>query len=109
MRIHCTLARAHRLSLSLSHALVYVLTWQQPHFASRAMSAPSQDDAHTAAATSDPGDEETYQEDGYIIRRMTRADLDMARGWAVQEHWNPGVHDLDAFWAADPRGFFIGV
>lgn len=25
---------------------------------------------------------------------------------AANEGWNPGLHDADAFWAADPGGFF---
>lgn len=39
---------------------------------------------------------------------MTRTDLDLAVGWAAAEGWNPGLHDADAFFAADPTGFFIG-
>jgi len=41
------------------------------------------------------------------IRRMTRADIDLAVEWAAGEGWNPGLHDADAFFAADPNGFFI--
>jgi GNAT superfamily N-acetyltransferase len=41
------------------------------------------------------------------IRRMTRADLGLAVEWAAGEGWNPGLHDADAFFAADPNGFFI--
>ena len=26
--------------------------------------------------------------------------------WAKDEGWNPGVSDIDAFWATDPKGFF---
>lgn len=39
---------------------------------------------------------------------MGRADLDIAIGWAAAEGWNPGLHDADAFWAADPGGYLIG-
>lgn len=35
-------------------------------------------------------------------------DLSMAIEWAAHEGWNPGRHDLSAFYAADPNGFFIG-
>lgn len=40
---------------------------------------------------------------------MTRADLDLAVEWAAQEGWNPGLHDADCYFAADPNGFLIGV
>lgn len=43
------------------------------------------------------------------IRNMTRAELDLAVEWAAQEGWNPGFHDADCFWAADPQGFFVGM
>jgi GNAT superfamily N-acetyltransferase len=42
------------------------------------------------------------------MRRMTRAELDVVVGWAIDEGWNPGVTDADAFFAADPDGFFVG-
>jgi len=41
------------------------------------------------------------------VERMTRDDVGLALGWAANEGWNPGLHDADAFWAADPRGFFV--
>lgn len=45
----------------------------------------------------------------YDIRTMTRADLDMAVGWAREEGWNPGLDDADAFYAMDATGFLVGV
>lgn len=45
---------------------------------------------------------------GYIVRRMTRADLDTAFGFCIEEDWNPGRHDMDSFFATDPNGFFLG-
>lgn len=44
----------------------------------------------------------------YSIRSATRADIDLFVEWAAREGWNPGVHDADAFFAADPHGFFVG-
>ena len=41
------------------------------------------------------------------IRTMTRADVDFAMGLAADEGWNPGLSDAEAFFAADPKGFFI--
>lgn len=38
---------------------------------------------------------------------MTRDDVDVALEWAAKEGWNPGLHDGDAFFAADPHGFFV--
>jgi GNAT superfamily N-acetyltransferase len=45
--------------------------------------------------------------DGVIVRRMTRAEVDLAVGWAAQEGWNPGLNDAACFHAADPQGFFL--
>ncbi|MEO7223591.1 MAG: GNAT family N-acetyltransferase [Devosia sp.] len=39
---------------------------------------------------------------------MSRADLDVALGWARDEGWNPGLDDGDAFYAQDPSGFLMG-
>jgi ribosomal protein S18 acetylase RimI-like enzyme len=47
--------------------------------------------------------------DDYLIRTMSRAELDRAVDWAAAEGWNPGLSDADAFHAADPQGFFAGV
>lgn len=47
--------------------------------------------------------------DGYVIRVMRRDELDFAVGLAANEGWNPGVHDADCFYSADPDGFLIGV
>jgi len=44
----------------------------------------------------------------YTIKPMTRADLAMAVDWAAAEGWNPGLHDADCFYAADPSGFLMG-
>ncbi|ATW28930.1 GNAT family N-acetyltransferase [Candidatus Formimonas warabiya] len=39
---------------------------------------------------------------------MTRKDVDLAVEWAAAEGWNPGYHDAECFYAADPQGFFLG-
>jgi GNAT superfamily N-acetyltransferase len=44
----------------------------------------------------------------FDIRLMSRADLDVALGWAREEGWNPGLDDAGAFYAQDPTGFFMG-
>lgn len=41
------------------------------------------------------------------FRRMNRKDVDIAVAWAAKEGWNPGLHDADAFFAADPNGFIM--
>lgn len=41
------------------------------------------------------------------ILPMAREHLDLAIDWAAAEGWNPGRHDADAFWAADPGGFSV--
>lgn len=44
---------------------------------------------------------------GCKIRTMTRKEVDIAIEWAAAEGWNPGLHDAESFYAADPNGFFI--
>ncbi|NEQ50302.1 MAG: GNAT family N-acetyltransferase [Leptolyngbya sp. SIO3F4] len=39
---------------------------------------------------------------------MTRSELDIAIAWAASEGWNPGLHDADCFYGADPTGFLMG-
>ncbi len=40
---------------------------------------------------------------------MGRHELDLAIDWAAAEGWNPGRHDGDCFYAADPQGFLMGM
>lgn len=40
---------------------------------------------------------------------MEPGELSIAVDWAAAEGWNPGLHDAEAFWAADPEGFLIGL
>jgi ribosomal protein S18 acetylase RimI-like enzyme len=47
--------------------------------------------------------------DGCTIRPATRAELDQLIDWAAAEGWNPGLDDAEAFRAADPEGFLIGL
>lgn len=44
-----------------------------------------------------------------LIRCMSRSEIDLAVDWAAQEGWNPGLHDAEAFHAADPEGFLVGL
>lgn len=44
----------------------------------------------------------------YVIRSMTRNEVDLAIAWAASEGWNPGLHDADCFYRADPQGFLVG-
>lgn len=45
--------------------------------------------------------------DHFTIRKMTRAEADLAIEWAASEGWNPGLQDAHCFHAADPDGFLI--
>ena len=38
---------------------------------------------------------------------MTREEMDLAVDWAAREGWNPGLADAEAFYGADPEGFFV--
>ncbi|MFK7868849.1 MAG: GNAT family N-acetyltransferase [Roseobacter sp.] len=42
-------------------------------------------------------------------RTMSRDELDTVLTWAATEGWNPGLEDADAFFTADPKGFFVAV
>ncbi len=45
------------------------------------------------------------------IRALAPAEVETLVGWAAGEGWNPGLHDAEAFYAADPQGFlgaFVG-
>lgn len=44
--------------------------------------------------------------DDVRFRCMTRAEVDTAVAWAAREGWNPGLHDAECFFAADPSGLF---
>lgn len=46
---------------------------------------------------------------GFKIRVMKRAELDIAIKWAANEGWNPGIYDADAFYATDLNGYFMGL
>jgi len=45
--------------------------------------------------------------DGFLVRTMRQEEVRVAVDWAEKEGWNPGIHDAEAFYAADPGGFFI--
>ncbi len=49
------------------------------------------------------------QKNHFTIRQMSRQEVDIAIDWAAMEGWNPGLHDADSFYAADPTGFLIGL
>lgn len=45
----------------------------------------------------------------YLIRPMTRWEIDLAMDWAADEGWNPGLYDAHCYQAADPGGFLVGL
>ncbi|WP_293073319.1 GNAT family N-acetyltransferase [Okeania sp. SIO3B5] len=47
-------------------------------------------------------------QDNFIVRPMTLADLKLVISWAADEGWNPGIDDANNFYVADPQGFLIG-
>jgi GNAT superfamily N-acetyltransferase len=40
-----------------------------------------------------------------VVRNMKRSEVDELVDWAAREGWNPGLHDAELFWAADPAAF----
>jgi ribosomal protein S18 acetylase RimI-like enzyme len=49
------------------------------------------------------------QDKNYKIRTMNRKEVDIAIDWAAKEGWNPGLHDADCYYSADPNGFLMGL
>ncbi|MEP0521383.1 MAG: GNAT family N-acetyltransferase [Hyphomicrobiales bacterium] len=43
-----------------------------------------------------------------VIRKASREEFAVAVDWATAEGWNPGLDDLEAFYAVDPEGFIMG-
>lgn len=41
------------------------------------------------------------------FRNATLEELAMVLDWAANEGWNPGIDDAAAFFAAEPKGFFV--
>lgn len=44
----------------------------------------------------------------FQVKTISRSQLDIVIDWATKEGWNPGLYDIDAYFAADKNGFFIG-
>jgi GNAT superfamily N-acetyltransferase len=44
----------------------------------------------------------------YVIRNAEQNDMDFIIKLAAEQGWNPGLHDGECFFNADPQGFFIG-
>ena len=42
------------------------------------------------------------------IRNVAPDEMQWLTDWAAAEGWNPGLHDAECFFAADPQGFFVG-
>ncbi len=47
--------------------------------------------------------------DKLVVRVATADELAIAVRWAGEEGWNPGRNDAQCFYAADPKGFFVGL
>lgn len=41
------------------------------------------------------------------IRNMTPKDLQLVFKWAEKEGWNPGKHEVEPLYAADPKGYYM--
>lgn len=44
--------------------------------------------------------------DHFDFKQLDYAGLQTLIGWAEQEGWNPGQSDAEAFWSADPEGYY---
>ncbi|OGD10046.1 GNAT family N-acetyltransferase [Candidatus Amesbacteria bacterium RIFOXYB1_FULL_44_23] len=45
---------------------------------------------------------------GYEIRPAKKEEMKIMVEWAAKEGWNPGLHDIDAFYEIDDKGFYLG-
>lgn len=52
--------------------------------------------------------EKNIHDEAFKISVMTKDELKLAIDCAAKEGWNPGLYDLEPFYAADPDGFFVG-
>ncbi len=52
-------------------------------------------------------DKEPEKIENLKIRKMSREEAEFAIEMATAEGWNPGIHDGELFYEADPEGFFI--
>lgn len=43
-----------------------------------------------------------------VVAQASLADWKLVREWAADEGWNPGLSDIESFFAQDPDGFFLG-
>jgi len=48
------------------------------------------------------------QNENFTIKAMTQEEVGVAVDWAAKEGWNPGLHDGDCYYSADPNGFLVG-
>ncbi len=48
------------------------------------------------------------QNTNFTIKTMSKEDMHIMIDWAAEEGWNPGLHDADCYFAADPQGFLVG-
>src|SRR5262245_15713886 len=44
----------------------------------------------------------------FHVRAMRREEIAFVIDLAAREGWNPGLHDAECFYAADPNGFLVG-
>jgi ribosomal protein S18 acetylase RimI-like enzyme len=41
------------------------------------------------------------------FRKMHQEDLQEIIAWAAKEGWNPGIYEVEALYAADPKGYYL--
>jgi hypothetical protein len=46
--------------------------------------------------------------DDFTVRLLAPDELQLPLDWAAREGWNPGLHDPETFFPADPSGFLVG-
>lgn len=49
------------------------------------------------------------EDKNYTIKKMSLKEVNIAIEWAAREGWNPGLHDAECYFTADPNGFFMGL
>ncbi len=47
----------------------------------------------------------TFATESLRFDLLSKEQLAILISWAAEEGWNPGIYDIEAFWAADPAGY----
>ena len=50
-----------------------------------------------------------FRPDDLKFEKLNQSGLSTLLSWAEIEGWNPGIDDIETFWATDPNGFYADI